>query len=131
MSDFGWSFGAFEGAGDMGSMVIAIVAISLLFGTPLLIVLSILWYKLLQARRVHDTIRVLAEKGLPIPPELLPHAPGGAADRRRGILLVAVGAGLYLFLIFVGGPWGLAAIPLAIGCGYLITASIGNRDPRA
>ncbi|CAG0964650.1 hypothetical protein BURK2_00934 [Burkholderiales bacterium] len=129
MNDFGLGFGAFDGAGDTGTMVIAVVAIALLFGTPLLMVLSILWYKLLQARRVHETIRILAEKGLPIPPELLPQGPGGVADRRRGILLVAVGAGLYLFLILVGGPWGLAAIPLAIGCGYLITAKIGSGNP--
>ncbi len=126
MNDFGFGLGSLDGMGDFGGMVIAIVAIALIFGTPVLIVLSILWYKLLQARRVHDTIRILAEKGMPIPPELLPQQPGAAADRRRGILLVAVGAGLYLFLILINGPWGLAAIPLAIGCGYLLTAKISN-----
>jgi len=126
MNDFGLGFGAFDGAGDMNGMIIAIVAMSLIFGAPVLVVLSILWYKLLQARRMHDTIRILAEKGLPVPPELLPRTPGGATDRRRGILLIAVAAGLWLFLVFVHGPWGLAAIPLALGCGYLITAKIGN-----
>src|SRR5258707_581357 len=59
--------------------VVAIMGMVVSFGLPLLLVAIILYYKHRKLRMTHATIAALAEKGLPVPPELL--------DPPRGALL--------------------------------------------
>ena len=117
-------------AWDVGEkMAVPIVAIVFMtiFGAPVLIVAVILYFGFSRSRMQHRTIRMLAEKGQPIPPALLaPPTPAirQRSDMRRGVVLTMIGIGLMLFLGAVndweGGAWSLGLIPFLIGAGYLI-----------
>ncbi len=102
-------FGSFDGS--MRSLI-PIVAIVM----PFFFVVAILLMKHIsdqKARQLqHDTIRLALEKGQPLPPELLnPSALNPESiktlgsdgkpksnDRKAGLILIAVGASLFLFL---------------------------------
>jgi len=80
-----------------------------------------------KSRMQHRTLRMLAEKGQPIPPTLLaPPAPAvrQRSDMRRGVVLTMVGFGLMIFFGAVndweGGVWSIGLIPFLIGVGYLM-----------
>jgi Domain of unknown function (DUF6249) len=84
------------------------------------------WGKVRRRTMMHETVRLMLEKGQPIPAELLrdnfdrsPRLP--KSDLRRGILWVAIGLGLMAFLLADHHHgWGLGFIPLCIGLGYLL-----------
>jgi hypothetical protein len=113
---------------DLPSFVIPIVAITLLtvFGAPVLIVGLILYFSFSKSRALHRTVRMMVEKGQPVPDALLnpPPAQRQRSDLRRGIVLTMVGLGLLVFLGAVndweGGAWSLGLIPFLIGAGYLL-----------
>src|SRR5256885_4485434 len=119
-----------KGVGDLGErLAIPIVAIVFLsiFGAPVMIVAVILYFGFSKTRMQHRTIRMMAEKGQPIPPALLaPPTPAirQRSDMRRGVVLTMVGIGLMVWLGAVndweGGAWSLGLIPFLIGAGYLI-----------
>jgi hypothetical protein len=74
----------------------------------------------------HETARIALEKGQPLPP--LQDEPAYKRDDQKkndfrgGLVLIAVGAGIYLFLnSFLGGAYGLVgAIPGFIGVALLL-----------
>ena len=114
---------------DIPEMVIPIVAIVFMaiFGAPVLIVALIMYFGFSRNRAMHRTIRMLAEKGQPIPPALLaPPMPAvrQRSDLRRGIVLVMVGFGLMVCFgawnDWEGGAWAIGVIPFVIGLGYLL-----------
>lgn len=114
---------------DVPEFVLPIVVVSLLtvFGAPVLIVAVIMYFGFSKSRMQHRTVRMLAEKGQPIPSALLaPPTPAvrQRSDMRRGVVLTMVGVGSMLFLGAVndweGGAWSLGLIPFLIGAGYLI-----------
>ena len=114
---------------DIPPMVIPLVGIVFLtiFGAPVLIVAVIMYFGFSKNRMMHRTIRMMVEKGQPVPAALLaPPAPAQRqrSDMRRGVVLVMVGLGLMLFLGAVndweGGAWALGIIPFLIGAGYLL-----------
>jgi hypothetical protein len=128
-----------KNVGDLGERlaipIVGIVFMSI-FGAPVLIVAVILYFGFSKSRMQHRTIRMLAEKGQPIPPALLaPPAPAirQRSDMRRGVVLTMVGIGAIIFLGAVndweGGAWSLGLIPLLIGAGYLIVWKLeGKKD---
>jgi hypothetical protein len=106
--------------------IVAIVFLSI-FGAPVLIVIMIGMFTLLVSRMRQRTIRMMVEKGQPVPAELL--APGNRAvrqrsDVRRGVIWAMVGLGVMVFFGAVndweGGVWSLGLIPFLIGLGYLL-----------
>jgi hypothetical protein len=114
---------------DIPEMVIPIVAITMLtiFGAPVLIVAFIMYFGFSKSRMQHRTVRMLAEKGQPIPAALLaPPTPAVRQrhDMRRGIVLVMVGVGMMItfgaWSGWEGGAWALGVIPFVIGLGYLL-----------
>jgi len=114
---------------DLPEFVIPIVAITMLtiFGAPVVIVAVIMYFGFSKSRMQHRTLRMLAEKGQPIPPTLLaPPAPAvrQRSDMRRGVVLTMVGFGLMIFFGAVndweGGVWSIGLIPFLIGVGYLM-----------
>jgi Domain of unknown function (DUF6249) len=120
---------------DIPQMVIPIVAIVFLtiFGAPVLIVGLILYFSFSRSRAVHRTVRMLVEKGQPVPPALLnpPPAQRQRSDLRRGIILTMVGLGLMMFFGAVneweGGAWTLGLIPFLIGAGYLLVWKLDTK----
>jgi hypothetical protein len=125
--------------GDLGErMAVPIVAIVFMtiFGAPVLIVAVIMYFGFSRNRMMHRTIRMMAEKGQPIPPALLaPPIPAvrQRSDMRRGVVLCMVGLGLMVFFGAVneweGGSWTIGVIPLVIGLGYLLVWKLeGKKD---
>jgi hypothetical protein len=86
----------------------------------------------------HETAKIALEKGQPIPPlqeqETSPAYVRKDNDFRSGLVLIAVGAGLYFFLGAIIGPaFGLlGAIPGFIGVALLLYALLnvlfGRKD---
>ena len=92
----------------------------------------------------HETARIAIERGQPVP-EFAEHttfqrsAPQedlGRRDLRGGLVLIGVGAGIYLFFTSVGAAEArfLGAIPGFIGVALLVnalfTALLPRKDPR-
>src|SRR6266542_4144457 len=83
---------------DIPEMVIPIVAIVFLtiFGAPVLIVGLILYFSFSRQRALHKTVRMMVEKGQPVPEALLappPPAQRQRSDLRRGVILTMIGVG--------------------------------------
>jgi len=122
---------------DVPAMVVPIVAVVFctIFGAPVLIVAVILYFGFSRSRMTHRTIRMMVEKGQPVPAELLaPPAPAQRqrSDMRRGVVLVMIGLGLILFLGAVneweGGAWAIGVIPFLIGLGYLLVWKLEGKN---
>jgi Domain of unknown function (DUF6249) len=114
---------------DIPDVVVPIVVVTMLtiFGAPVLIVAFIMYFGFSKSRMQHRTVRMLAEKGQPIPAALLaPPTPTvrQRSDMRRGIVLVMVGVGMMIcfgaWSDWEGGAWALGVIPFVIGLGYLL-----------
>jgi Domain of unknown function (DUF6249) len=113
---------------DVPMFVVPIVAITMLtvFGAPVLIVGLIMYFGSSKSRALHKTVRMMVEKGQPVPEALLnpPPAQRQRSDLRRGVVLAMIGIGLMVFFGAVndweGGAWTLGLIPFLIGAGYLL-----------
>lgn len=82
-------------------------------------------------RQRHDTLRLMVEKGVAIPPELLSPPRSPASDLRKGLVLTMGGLGLGIFLFAVAelrGMWTLGLVPLLVGLGYLVTWRLVGRN---
>ena len=121
---------------DIPAEVIPLVGIVFLsiFGAPVLIVVMIGLFALLVSRSRQRTIRMLVEKGQPVPAELLAPATRAGRQRsdvRRGVVWTMVGVGLIVWLGAVndweGGAWSFGLIPFLIGLGYLIIWKLENK----
>ena len=116
---------------DSNHTAIAIVGMLVTFGLPLILVAIVLVYKHQKARMTHETIARLAEKGQPIPPQLLetrrPHS-----GLRGGLVLIALGIGLSLFFWTEGhgSGWSIGLIPGLIGIALLVSWAIERRGAR-
>lgn len=106
--------------------VVAITGMMVTFGLPLALVAIILHYKHRKMRMTHETIARLAEKGLPVPAELL-QQPRGHSGLRGGLVLVALGLALTVFIWEMGGPWSIGLIPGLMGAALLVAWVIETR----
>jgi hypothetical protein len=113
--------------------IVAIVFLSV-FGAPVAIVVMIGIFSIIATRMRQRTIRMMVEKGQPVPAELLAPATRGMrrrSDVRRGVVWAMVGLGLMIFFGAVndweGGVWSLGLIPFLIGLGYLIVWKLENK----
>ncbi|HXX42504.1 MAG TPA: DUF6249 domain-containing protein [Chthoniobacterales bacterium] len=122
---------------DIPAMVVPLVGVVFLtiFGAPVLIVAVILYFGFSKSRMQHRTIRMMVEKGQPVPAELLappPPAQRQRSDMRRGVVLVMIGVGLMLFFAAVndweGGAWAIGVIPFLIGLGYLLVWKLEGKN---
>lgn len=85
--------------------------------------LAWLWTLDRKARRLHETVRLMVEKGAEIPLGLLAPPQRKPSDLRRGIILSSTGLGLTLFLAMLPdapGAWGVGVTLLFIGLGHLL-----------
>ena len=101
--------------------------------------------------RLHETVRMMVEKGQPVSSEMLeslnstPSVPaaqrsGSASDIRRGVILIMVGLGLAALGAALGpvsdcyafGPIaGAGAFPGFIGLGFVIIGLLNRSKPKA
>ena len=107
--------------------VVAITGVLVVFGLPLLLVAIVLLYKHRRMRMTHETIVRLAEKGIPVPPELLDPPRQRTSGLRGGLVLIALGAGLSIFFMERGGPWSIGLIPGLMGVALLVAWAIESR----
>lgn len=123
---------------DGALMAIPIVGIifSTLFGAPVLVVGLIMFFSYWKARSLHRTVRMMVEKGQPVPEALFapPNSPARVrSDMRRGVVLMMVGFGLMVFFGAVndwdGGAWAIGIIPFLIGAGYLLVWKLEGQKP--
>src|SRR4029077_3534470 len=114
--------------------IVAIIFLSI-FGAPVLIVIMIGMFTLLVSRMRQRTIRMMVEKGQPIPAELIAPAVRSVrrrSDVRRGVIWTMVGLGVMIFFGAVndweGGAWSLGLIPFLIGLGYLLVWKLEGKN---
>ncbi|MDQ6939807.1 MAG: DUF6249 domain-containing protein [Verrucomicrobiota bacterium] len=120
-----------------GLMAIPIVGIifTTLFGAPVLVVAAIMFFSYLRSRSLHRTVRMMVEKGQPVPAALFAAPPvvRARSDMRRGVVLVMVGFGLMVFFgacsDWEGGAWAIGIIPFLIGAGYLLVWKLEGNKP--
>jgi hypothetical protein len=134
-SDSGTSTGSRHHGDDIPDNVIPIVAIAVLgvFGCPVIFFALVFYFGFSRTRMMHRTIRMMVEKGQPVPEALLnppPHV-RKRSDMRRGVILLMIGIGLTLFFGAVndweGGVWTLGLIPLLIGVGYILVWTLEGK----
>jgi hypothetical protein len=108
------------------ALPIVFIVFLTIFGTPVVIVALIMYFSFSRNRAMHKTVRMMVEKGQPVPEALLnpPPVVRQRSDLRRGVVLLLVGLGLMVFFGassgWDGGAWSLGIIPFLIGVGYLI-----------
>jgi hypothetical protein len=120
---------------NIPAIVVPIVAITLLtiFGAPVLIVGLIMYFSFSRQRALHRTVRMMVEKGQPVPEALLnpPPAQRQRSDLRRGVVLTMIGIGVIAFFgaasEWEGGAWTLGLIPFLIGLGYLLVWKLDTK----
>jgi hypothetical protein len=116
--------------------IIAVVMTSV-FGMPVLIMAVILYFGFSRNRMMHKTVRMMVEKGQPVPAALLspPPAVRKRSDMRRGVVLCMIGLGMMIFFAAVnegeGGAWAIGVIPFLIGAGYLFVWKFEARGDEA
>lgn len=111
--------------------LIAIVAIVCGITLTAIIIVFGLKYSMRRQELWHETARIALEKGQPLPPNMedehvRSESKRNKSDFREGLILVAVGAGLYLFLgSFVAHNLGYVGfIPGFIGVALLLHGTL-------
>lgn len=108
-------------------LVVALAGMLASFGLPLLVIAAILVYKHKRNRLHQETVLRLAEKGLPVPPELL-RPPESTPSPKGGLILVALGIAISLFFWERGQPWSIGLIPGLMGVALLVAWKIDSRS---
>ena|SRR5690349_17749691 len=108
--------------------VVAILAMVASFGLPLALVALVLYYRHRKLQMNHETITRLAEKGLPIPPELMDPPRRGTAGLRGGLVLLFLGIALSVFFRDWGPGWAIGLIPGLMGVALLIAWKIESKS---
>ena len=91
----------------------------------------VLTFRHRRLKLAHETMRLMIEKGLPVPTELInppPPAKRPRSDLRRGLLWLALGVGTIILLRNASdeaGIWTAGLIPAFIGVAYLLCWGIG------
>ncbi|HEX4944716.1 MAG TPA: DUF6249 domain-containing protein [Usitatibacteraceae bacterium] len=111
---------------ETSEVVVAMTGMLAGLGLPLLVIAIVLFYKHQRNRMRQETILKLAEKGLPVPPELF-RLPEHAPSPKGGLVLLALGIALSAFFWERGQPWSIGLIPGLMGVALLIAWKIDSR----
>ena len=112
---------------ETSELVVAMTGMLASFGLPLVVIAIVLVYKHHRNRMQQETILKLAEKGLPVPPELL-RPPERSPSPKGGLVLVALGIALSVFFWERGLPWSIGLIPGLMGAALLVAWRIDSRS---
>jgi hypothetical protein len=108
------------------------VGVSFLFLVVAITVVIYLYFRYRTRVAAQETIRIAVERSQQLQPELLDrliqsHVPARsrAADLRRGIIAIALGVGIAMIGVILGGhrmqaALSIGALPLFIGIAYLV-----------
>ena len=114
------------------ALMIPIVAIVMGCSVPIAIVGLQIYFRHRKNQTLHETVRVMVEKGVPIPPEMFKKtehefmerdsAKRPRNDLRTGVMLTCMGIGIVLF---IGKPgW----IILFLGVAFLVIAAFEKKN---
>lgn len=94
-----------------------------------------LWFRFRGERLKQETLRLMIDKGTEIPAAFFaPKARAKDADMRRGVVLVAIGIGIALFVGVGMQELRMAtvgAVPILTGAGYLMVWRLQRRNDSA
>ena len=125
----------------LGLLGITIPIVAILM--PVAIVFIALYFRHQRQVSLHATIKHLADKGMPIPKDLLDppgqdwNAVDGTRVRRSPLFgaMTVLGVGVGLMVLFyalgMGGLWGVGALVATIGVAQLIALAIERRGPKS
>jgi hypothetical protein len=109
-------------------LLIPIIAIVMGCSVPIVIVALAFYFRHRKNKMLHETIRAMVEKGVPIPPEMFKSADPvykrPRNDLRTGLILIGIGSGL-VFLHTSGAGF----IVLFLGVAFLIASFFEKRNP--
>jgi hypothetical protein len=115
--------------------MVAILVPFTTFAFLFLMVFVILIFRNRKNRAMHETLRLLVEKGAQIPHELLVPPVRKRSDLRAGVLLISGGLGFGLFMSIIGmfdpnalQGAGVGLVPVFIGIGYLIVWKLNKKN---
>ena len=123
-----------EGENFTGALALMIPIIAIVMGCsiPMVIVGLLLYFRHRKNKMLHETVRTMVDKGVPIPPEMFKSAGNDSMeegrtnrprnDLRTGLILTCLGVGIVLF---IGKPgW----IILFLGVAFLLIASFDKKN---
>ncbi len=103
------------------------------FALALSIVALTLFSGLRKEKERHQTMRLLIEKGMTVPPDLLLTPKRPHSDLRSGLIAIAIGMGVMAMLALLpgaDGTWAAGLIPLLVGLARLINWKFENTARR-
>ena len=108
----------------MRLLLIPIIAISIV---GLMVGLQI-YFRFRKNKMLHETLRAMVDKGMPIPPELLNQSVSDQTKRprndlRTGLILISLGVGVAIFNNNRAG-----FIVLFVGAAYLVTSLLEKKS---
>ena len=116
------------------SSVESIVGSAALVGLPLGIVAMVLTFRHRRQKLAHETMRLMIEKGLSVPPELInppPPIKPPKNDLRRGAVWLAIGLALLVGMKqHMEDWWSFALIPTFMGVAYLVCWFVARNGER-
>ena len=124
----------------IGVMGVAVPIVAILM--PVAIVFIALYFRHQRQVSLHETIKHLADKGMPVPKDLLDppsrNRNAGEGRQRNSPLFGAmttfgagIGIGIFFYAMGWGGLWGVGALVATIGVAQLIALAIERRAPAA
>ncbi len=121
----GVHLGSGDDSASVTDMLIAMTAITLIFGSPLLIVAVVLYANYRKKRLVHDTISQYVSSGKDVPAEVMSSLQAEVTPKsslRKGLVMTGAGLGIIACFVVMGknGAAALGLIPLFIGFAQLL-----------
>ena len=110
---------------DFKTMIVAVVAIVFTIGSPILVVILLLFFSYRKRKQRTALVEKFIDAGKDVPPEVLSVLSGNrdhTDNLHRGLLLSGVGIGFFLFLGLMV-DWDVASIaliPLCVGIARLL-----------
>jgi Domain of unknown function (DUF6249) len=122
---------------DLEKLLVPIVSVVVIFGAIVGVCGTFFVYLQRRNQTLHETVRLMVEKGVAIPPELLAPPERKAPQRvrndvRKGWILIGVGVGVICLAMFGDhmtekmGVFGF--IPLFLGIAFLMVAKFERKN---
>ncbi|MGH1372241.1 MAG: DUF6249 domain-containing protein [Cellvibrionaceae bacterium] len=120
-------------SGSAGEVFIGILAVTLIFGGPIMVVGIVLYSRYRRRKLLHESMNKLIENGREIPDNLFNEIEGTTdhdQSLRKGMTSTGLGIALAISLSLIADPkvGSLGLIPLMIGLAHLFIWKINNNQ---